>query len=202
MVELDITHNFIAGEGTLVDDGDWNDTHKVSGGGTLRVPQLIEEKVITSPVASVTFSGLNGDSDGDYFLIGKVKLATGNNSSVKLTINGDTGNNYYNNRIYMENNNGINGEYYNTSSVRVSIGVVNGVSNHLFELKIQANTTFRRFIQGNSFGDKNTYEARKHSLMSVWNSSANITSIEIIGDTNIDVGSIIKLYRMVDLVLE
>lgn len=68
---MPIKHNLVAGEGPLVDDVAWNDGHIIDGiseGSKIRLPVLIEEKTIPAGTTSVTFSGLDGDSDLEYFI--------------------------------------------------------------------------------------------------------------------------------------
>lgn len=62
---------------------------------------MVEEKKITADCSSVTFSGLDSNLDGDYYLEANIINATTDNHSIRLYVNGDaTDANYKTSLIY------------------------------------------------------------------------------------------------------
>src|SRR5512135_1493819 len=60
--------------------------------GTVSGLTLIERQVVTTSVTSVTFSGLNGDADGVYLLLLRLKAATASTAVISIQPNGVTTN--------------------------------------------------------------------------------------------------------------
>jgi hypothetical protein len=57
--------------------------------------ELVEKKTISVATTSVTFSSLNGDSDGIYVLLFTVYQSTGSDGNLRIRVNSDTGTNYH-----------------------------------------------------------------------------------------------------------
>lgn len=200
MVELDINHNFIAGEGTLVDDGDWNDTHKISGGGTLRVPQLIEEKVVSAGSTSVTFSGLNGDVDGEYLLEYDILINGAGDYPVHLRFNSDDGANYSSNVLQYY---ASTGTITNFAYLRSGATGWNEISRVHSKIYIHPTTGIKRRIRGEfEIVPASTDNMAWNQVWGYWKNTAdNITQIRLIPITA-TISGVARLYRMVDLVLD
>lgn len=92
---------------------------------------LSEQTVSGAAVTSVTFSGLDGNAHGGYFLVCNHKSAA--NNPVSLFINGDTTQtNYYTDQIYNSGTTTLARSYANT--------------NQLFYADVSSNTTAFVFI--------------------------------------------------------
>jgi hypothetical protein len=57
--------------------------------------ELVEKKTISSATTSVTFSNLDGDTDGIYVLLFTVYQSTGSDGTLRIRVNSDTGTNYH-----------------------------------------------------------------------------------------------------------
>lgn len=200
MVELNIDHSFIAGEGTLVDDGDWNAHHLISGGGTLRVPQLIEEKVVSAGSTSVTFSNLNGDADGEYLLEYDIIITGGGDYPVHLRFNSDDGANYSSNVLQYY---ASTGSITNFAHLRSGATGWNEVSRVHSKIYIYPQTGIKRRIKGEyEIVPATTDNMAWDKVWGYWKNTAdNITQIRLIPVTA-TISGVVRLYRMVDLVLE
>ena len=87
-MSFEIVHPEKPTEQDKIDDNDYMLPHQINGvlpdfssfpGMKARIPILIEEKIISSPVNSVTFENLNGDLDEIYYL--EAQLNTTNTSA-------------------------------------------------------------------------------------------------------------------------
>ncbi len=199
---LVVKHNSTADGDPLIDGDDWNANHTLTGGGTFRIPKLVESKTFDGGSATTTFSSLNGDADGDYFLVGKILMATYNTPYLNLRLNADDGSNYYRRDFYVEDTTTFNVEAPAAeTSYRLTALAHNGTTEHQIDINIQSHTSFERLITGFTWVNKRTREGRRQYHHGVWDSNSNITSITIYGSANFDSGSVLKLYKMVDLTI-
>lgn len=72
---LVVKHNSTADGDPLIDGDDWNANHTITGGGTVRIPVLIETKTLSAGTTTTTFSSLNGNNDEEYLIKGEIQYA-------------------------------------------------------------------------------------------------------------------------------
>ena len=160
---------------------------------------LVEKKLITSDTTSVTFSGLDGDTDEVYKLFGRV-LVFGTNSLLTLRPNGISSNKH--SRI---TEGGAAG--FGISGLVLCKGLNSEDQLMTFEHTIFAkknpnSVAIRRTMLGmymltNNGG--NPVTPTPGSVAAIWNETAtNITSLEVIttGVSDIRNGSTIALYKL------
>lgn len=165
----------------------------VSAGGGL---SLVENKIITSAVTSVTFSGLNGNTDGVYKLLAQIK--NGANALTFYTVrpNGQTTNL---STIYHTDNGG--GSSNNTDTVWYLCGA-DALSWGEGEALLHAIQSSHSVSQNRTFQSMSGYSNGGNlqilRTVGLWNeSSTNITTIDVVAtQTNgIGDGSVIGLYK-------
>jgi len=165
-----------------------------SGGGLI----LIEKKTITSASTSVTFSGLNGDTDEVYFMMGRIIVpATGSNPWITWQPNGITSNQ----TSYRAFSTDIGGYAKDSRSdlhiVNIAVGTTVNFRMDIYAKKNPHSVSVEREYQGSFwawYGSDNalgTFGGR-------WNeSSTNITSIVINSDvaSKLGDGTTLALYK-------
>lgn len=198
---MPIRHDLVAGKGPLVDDVAWNDNHLIDGiseGSKIRLPVLIEEKTIPAGTTSVTFSGLDGDSDLEYFLEFDVyipdtadkilslkpnNLATNQKSARFGNWSGTVSQNNY---TY----------WWLTGNGWSKAGWAKGF------VYIKAKTGGRRYYHGKDTWHNSDFSNWLIQEIGGWwsNTSDNITNLVVASDSGSFSGTI-KLYKMVDITL-
>lgn len=162
------------------------------------VLQKVAETTVTgSPVTSISFTGLNLNTDKVYWVFYKLKNASASASAINLYFNNDTtATNYYRQRLYVNN-------------TTLDAGRTND-ANWLGGLEIGARQTGFIVIQANPDGNGEatifvTDEAGAgialtiiHQIAGKWSGTANITRIDFTaGVTNaIAVGSRISIFKL------
>lgn len=168
----------------------------IGGGGGSGGLTLVEHKSITANSTDVTFSGLNGDTDGVYLLTGKIKNVSGSLAGYFLQPNNATTNLDI---VYSLVNGG------GASQGNSATGYIGGADNNtLFNFDL---TLFARKVQ-NSIALNRTWIAHANNTQSAsravtntsgqWSeTSTNITSLVVHSDqTNgIGDGSELWLYK-------
>lgn len=114
---IQVTHSKVSnvadGSNTdVIRPSDWNAYHVINGipdlynliNGKIRIPVLIQSQT-PSGVNNVTFSGLNGDSDGEYLFEYDLVISTTADSYLQIEPNGLTSNQKFT-RLYSSNYNG------------------------------------------------------------------------------------------------
>lgn len=183
-------------DNNLVQPSDWNANHVLSGGGVFRVPQLIEEKTLPAGTTSVTFSGLDGDSDKEYLCEFNLIIVLGNGGAGLIWKPNNS----------SSNQDAVQHRYHSTwdgySGGNVSRLVYQGTTGDtvycsgyfIFNAKTGSIRTWRghstSYISSPTLG---------HSNSGVWtDTGTNLTSIVILPDVGTFSGTI-RLYKMVDL---
>ncbi len=190
-----VKHNSTADGDPLIDGDDWNANHTITGGGTFRIPKHIETKTLSNDTG-YTFSGLNGDTDGEYFVTFDLFVNSNDERAIWLIPGGATASDF-DGKDWTENG-GVDGDGYGflIASTTWSKQLMRGA------ITIHPKTGYRRTSYGTRFavhGD--TSHVIIHSR-SVWKDTAtNITSLVLgIGASNTMTG-VVKLYKMVDLTI-
>lgn len=174
------------------------DVDGVLTAGTIsEVFQRIYSTTVSTPTLSYTISGLDGNNDIEYIL--KIKANAGvmvGNNDIYLTINNDTGNNYYRTNMIVE---GVN--ITSSSSLGINITTINDMASAAsasasYIANIFAKSGSKRIIKDTSIIADDT-STRGTEGWHTWNNTAdNIISIELtLDDADIlGAGSTIDLY--------
>lgn len=171
-------------------------TLNATGGGSGGLT-LVESKVITSNTTTVTFSGLNGDTDRVYRLVGSVITSTA--GTLSLQPNGVSTNLFIAGTHMNSASSGIfNGTVWTlTSAQNISSG-----NSCVFDVVIFVAKSINSIAQNRWMTGTSTYgtaAALEHSVFGgEWvESSTNLTSLDIVGGVAnlIGNGSHIALYK-------
>ncbi len=166
-------------------------TLSVSGGSGLT---LVEKKTITANSTTVTFSGLNGDTDEVYLLVGRIKAsATG---GLVLRPNGATTNlTSAQNAVSAGSN--FPGSTSTWRFLNPNSGDVYSFSATINASKVNNSVAMRRDFFSHA-GGYNGSNAILFTAGGDWNeTSTNITSLDIVSETatGIGDGSTLALYK-------
>ncbi len=172
-------------------------TDELSGTGGSGQLQLIETQEITVDTQSVTFSGLNGDADELYQVMGTIKKVGSISTNYSFVPNGA-------------------GSGINCQSIQVASGVLSSfdITRLAIGINVPASGVvfFDTFISAEKSNGKprlfNTHSAIRNGNQTatimeihsgVWNDiSANLTSLVIVANTGMHIGSgsFISLYKI------
>lgn len=114
-----ITHNTVADGDPLIDGDDWNANHTITGGGTFRIPQLIESKTAAAGATTLSFTSLTGNSVTQYFIRYDGILSI-SDAAFRMNFNGDTGNNYVSGSSIQRNSGDL--QAYGSTAAYILIG--------------------------------------------------------------------------------
>lgn len=158
--------------------------------------QLVESKTISVGATTVTFSGLDGDADVKYRLIGNV-LGTANPSNLELRPNGLTTNLI---RSGLRINSGGTGNLNSTAWTLNGDPIMASqccFSLDIFAAKSISGVALRRYFVGHSVAFNTSGVVETMILSGQWLETAtNLSSLVLSMDVgNIDAGSHIKLYK-------
>ena len=174
------------GDGSTTKFLNANGAYSTPAGGGSGAWTLVEKKLITSNSTDVTFSGLDGNTDQVYFLVGRIKNASGATALYSWQPNGVTTNQTYQRLLVT----GTSTPAASTGSV-LAIHALNSGVNGVVQYTIHASDNpnsqaTTRYYQGISF---DTTPALKNYAGN-WNeSSTNITSIVIHSDQSNGLGN-------------
>jgi len=175
--------------------------------GTLRIPKVIDRRVIPigSPVSFVTFTGLNGNSDGEYQLKYNIyKNGTGDISFI-LQFNGDTAYNYSSQvKTSIDNNGSVIEDPATLSEQVLRVGETkwNAVNWLNGKMDIWALTGSPRFVRGDSSFYASLSQSGFNNFSGFWNNnSTNITSITFKNTASNTFYGTVELVKLVDLVI-
>ena len=174
--------------------------------GTFKIPQLIERRVISSgsPVSYSTFTGLNGNADGEYVLKFNIyKNGTGDIQFL-LQFNGDTGYNYAGQvKSFIDTGGSVTEDPASLSEQILRVGetrwnAVNWVSG---EAGIEPVSGKPRWVRGKSSFMATQAASGFNTFSGFWNNTgSNITSLTFRTTSSTYYGTI-ELVKMVDLVI-
>lgn len=156
---------------------------------------LVEQKNITSAAQDSTFSGLDGDNDGIYYLIGRIKNASGSTCAYTLQPNGIS-TNQASIRQFAHNSGGGVDQTSNLRLAETETGVTIAGSWNFNPLKVQNSVALQRFYWGQYTGFSATVV--NGQVSGRWNeTSTNVTSLVVHADNSncIGDGSTLGLYK-------
>lgn len=173
-----IGHNHYATPTDKVGCDQWNEGHKVVN---LLGYELIEEKVLTTGNGEVTWNGLLGNEDEEYYLEVLNIVGSGTGESVFIYFNEDlTQANYY--HLYMTYNTDGAGRDANSTGFSVAAGgwSTPGISNSNWQIRAKAGIF--RIATGNFFSYlPSTGKAHAWAANYVWkNSTDEITKMRAV----------------------
>ncbi len=189
--------------GFVKNDGSGNFIFGEPGGGGpgSAAWELVEKKDIASAVTSITFSGLDGDTDEQYMMLYRIRTPGATTLAFTMRPNGITAN--QNTVIRTLSSSGTA-----ATSVFPSLRIVGGGTsivkqwNGLLYFDAQTGTTARQFFAHNTIRISSTSMGfgglRSDEVVGSWDdTTTNITSLDIVCDlTNgIGIGSQFSLYK-------
>ena len=197
---LVVTHNSTADGDPLIDGDDWNANHTLTGGGTFRLPVLIESKTLAAGTVTTTFSDLDGDSDVEYFMW--FNLVSADGLKQKMYFSGDTTDSHYDG---MEQGFWTGGTW-NTGEIKpffVDYNSTAGMGCYGTCLINAKTGNYRPVITKSiTFGSQSDLPHPINNIFQWEDSSTNITSITINhDDADHGFSGSSKLYKMVDLTI-
>lgn len=156
---------------------------------------VVYEDTLPSAVSSVTISDLDGNTDGQYRLIG-FQVANGTGDDMNVRLNNDSGSNYGQQAVYGS---GSTAAGLRSTTLTALTGTnLNAGDVSLFDMLIHAKSGYNRTcISSQASRVTGTTIDVVRQMGQVWNNSAdNITSIVLSSaNSNIGVGSYICLLR-------
>ena len=163
------------------------------GGGDLT---LVETKLVTgSAVDSLTFSGLDGDADGIYRLLGLFIAGTGSDCTIGLQFNADTTSN---NHKWFEEWTTANADATYVPIAVPATGNTNKFAN--FDVTIFPLSGVPRIAMARSAQWGTTqYAFDRKAYQGLWkDTSSNVTSLKLLTtvSNNFGVGTKISLYKL------
>lgn len=162
------------------------------GGGLI----LVENKIIAANTQTVTFSGLDGDTDGSYLLLGKIKNGAASDDEVQVRPNGVTTNltqvwaNFDGSSLAVNTESNWDWIYLAANSVASGRMLISAQ-------KVVHSVAKERRMQSTSYTDIGGVK-RCYERTGLWNeTSTNLTSLDIVSDiaNGIGDGSVIGLYK-------
>jgi len=188
--------------GFVKNDGAGNLSFGESGGSSAVIGSgwdLIEVKNITVDTTSVTFSGLDGDVDGEYLLLYRIRKvpATGSNQFYALRPNGITTN--QNCTIGAHSGTGSN-TVNQFNHLRIAGGglFANNQTVGVLYFDAKTGTEARQYISNVAIRATTLVNTRRDVLSGVWtDTTTNITSLDIVAAlaNGIAIGSQFCLYK-------
>jgi hypothetical protein len=161
-----------------------------SGGGSLFVSEIV---VTDSPVASIEFTGLDGNTDGDYYIVGRLNVSSASTVSLYSYINGDTTNSNYMSQVAQANATTFSASIESTARIGI-FAQWSGVYSTLIAEYIHAGGVITTYSKCNYQGGE-----LLHNVSVIQHSNVgftNLTSIKLqIASGDISVGSSFQLYK-------
>lgn len=195
---MEITHKKIPTTEDKVSLEDWIESHNIDISGTFRVPQLIEEKNITSDTNKISFTGLDGDVDLEYFLTGILVKGSQVPDAMWVIFNNDTTSGNYYQYLQLQEVDGAGHHLSNWNSTNTIGRILEGSStffNSNIKVVPSVGVLLRSegvFMYNGGFESFVRYKPASYS---------NITSISLAVAAGKYFLGKIKLYKMVDLVI-
>lgn len=159
-----------------------------AGAGAGGKLELIELQTAGASVSEFVFSGLDGDSDSFYWILGQ--LDGGGGVQVQAQLNGDTGNNY---GWLPVGGAGASGAAY------ARIGQAGGWSQIMALIAARRLGTSSRIMRGWTYRpDANSGQGQINDMAGHWTNNANnLTSLRIFFDgSTVGAGSELALYKV------
>ena len=158
---------------------------------------LIDNKTLGAPTTEIEFTGLNGDTDGDYIIVGSMTNAASANAKVDIQFNGSGVG------IVMNgwSINALNGNINDATSAGYDMMLfIAGTCVNNFFLEIYSKTGRRRTGWSKlQDSDDGTTPKRDYTTRFIWDDTAtNITAIKLISRTGGNVfstGDNFQLYK-------
>lgn len=161
--------------------------------GAVTALELVESKDFAAAATSYTFSGLDGDADGDYLVEFRIVNAFAGAATITVRPNGATTNQLSKGTFF-----GTGSGTFSTSDLYISNAtVVDAVGTGSYV--ISAASGKRRTLRGNVTNSESSTDLYGRDVAGMWDETAtNITSLEFVCDQTdgIDTGSYIRLYRI------
>ena len=165
----------------------------IEGIPTQKAMRLIYENDITSATTSVNITGLDGDSDGSYEIYFRI-IGNGAVGNILLRPNSDATTSYNCRNMYNQSNSGTTAHFYNDSLTGFFLTAAGGGS----LTGATASGRFTLFAKTGNFRTYNGYSGKvistsdymmNHYFCWYTNTSTNITSLQITGDTASGIGA-------------
>lgn len=172
--------------GDTIASADWNDLQTAVIGGW----KFLAETELGSPSATVTFSGLDGNTDKIYMLVGEYDTNT-TNRNLLVQFNSDTGANYNFMRFYGDGTTTTND--IATAATTGLIGIASTTVSCVFFSIIHAETGINR----NMVSKVSARGLNTGTTATEWtDTTSNMTSIDLsMNGGSIGTGSIFRLYK-------
>lgn len=210
---ISIKHNFVSGkedgdDATKIQPSHWDAEHNISGipfngliGSKVKVPVFIETKT-PSGDSSITFSGLNGDSDIEYIIEGDVDWSdvSGGDVSLRMTYNSIESNYQTTGGRYVAGTH----EVSNKSYQEIIMGGWSAACSSWFitNVKVKTGTIKMGYVQSGCYDISGHTTTNIYQTSQIYcdNTADNVTSIVLTG-VNGKITGTIKLYKLVEVTL-
>lgn len=173
---------------------DWESDHKITN---LYGWELVEEKTLSAGTTTCTFSGLNGDVDGEYLLEYDILISGGGDYPVHLRFNSDDGANYWSTVLQYY---ASTGSITNFAYLRSGAPGWNEISRVHSKIYIHPTTGIKRRIRGEfEMLPASTDNMAWNQVWGYWkNTVDNITQIRLIPITA-TISGVARLYKKISL---
>jgi len=159
--------------------------------------EFIESQVVKTDTTTVTFSGLDGNLDYEYFLEGQWKSDTGVGDELYLRFNGITIN--HSSVFIVVDPPPAATPSFNSSEIALAVDTANAQQIHYMRVHIYAGDEGRRYVYGETVVRESAGMVAGHSMHGLWDDiSTRVTSLEIFSNTATNIitnNSWFELYR-------
>ena len=159
----------------------------------------VHDEYLTSNYTDYTVSGLDGDNDQIYYIIGTFINNAGVGCGFQMRLNNDSGNNYGRRYIYVDEANNVFGGNYSGISSWYMGDADPGKVTSTFQVVEAKSGTYRTAIGFTGLGMSGSSVDRASILSQVWsNTASNIISIKFLATQNngIKAGSHVSIYKI------
>ena len=178
------------------------DTDQITDGAVTRPKlsftqalDLIEKKTVSGgAVTDLTFSSLDGDTDGVYLVVGTISNATGSSGRIHLFINGDTTDGNYTTQRFKAENVTLSTSRENDAR----LGGLQANDDIFFLAWVQRTAQDFGKVISNCINDQGTSTFREEGYIATDSTISNITSITLHSTvaSAIDNDSTVSLYKL------
>ena len=141
--------------------------------------QIIQEQTLTANSTTISFTGLNGDTDIEYLIVARVVGVSA--CTMQMTLNGDTGTNYGSQSMFVANTAVTASSLSNQT--KITLGQITNGDAVFLKGHLYAKSGAERFFSSQyMYHLGNTAIQKLEWRGNVWNNSADsITTIELGG---------------------
>ena len=189
---MGIQHNHYADPTNKVGCDQWNDEHKIVN---MLGYELVEEKILPAGTTTTTFSGLNGNEDGEYLIEAELNIEGSTDTWLWVTPNGITTNQGYDYYMWW---NGGGGRNSNENAARMFLVRGTGTFCNI-NAKLKPKTGVPRIMHTDSASFKDQSSRTGYIARSYWSDTTTIITSLVINTSGSPFNGKIRLWRRIPI---